>query len=82
MKRFLAYLLTCTSLLFLQSCDRDEPIVPERVLVSATQTLTRTAGELRTFLTAGGFKIDINALQYDVEINNVVYKTTFNGQEI
>lgn len=82
MKRFLAYLLTCSSLLFLQSCDRDEPIVPERVLVSATQTLTRTAGELRTFLTAGGFKIDINALQYDVEINNVVYKTTFNGQEI
>jgi pimeloyl-ACP methyl ester carboxylesterase len=66
---------------FISSCDKDE-IVPERNLVSSTNVLTRQASELRTFLSVGGFKLDLNAIQYDVDIYTITYTTTYNEQEI
>ena len=66
---------------FISSCDKDE-IVPERNLVSSTNMLTRQASELRTFLSIGGFKLDLNAIQYDVDIYSITYTTTYNDQEI
>jgi pimeloyl-ACP methyl ester carboxylesterase len=81
MKKLLLRLLVVPVIFIVFSCG-DDPVVPERVLVSAENVLMRTASELKSYLTIGGFKIDVNALQYDVDIYKVIYKTNYHDQEI
>lgn len=75
-----AALVLLTVLVF--ACKDDEVNKPERVLVSAESVLDRAASETRSLLSGSGLDIDISALQYDVEIFKVTYKTTYNGQSI
>ncbi len=51
-------------------------------LVESTPILTRTAGELRTFLEFSPIDVDPSAIQYDVELHRVKYRTTYKGDEI
>jgi pimeloyl-ACP methyl ester carboxylesterase len=63
------------------SCS-DDTVLPKRVLVSSQHVLTRTNGELQTFLGAGSLDLDLSVLMHDVEVYKVTYETTFNGQTI
>jgi pimeloyl-ACP methyl ester carboxylesterase len=62
------------------SCSEDEPN-EKPVLIQSTKILSRSAGELRTFLAASGFSLR-NELQYDVEIYKVTYRTLYKDEEI
>src|SRR5688572_2018463 len=62
------------------SCSEDEPS-EKPVLIQSTKILSRSAGELRTFLAASGFSLR-NELQYDVEIYKVTYRTLYKDEEI
>ncbi|HEY0653407.1 MAG TPA: alpha/beta hydrolase [Chryseosolibacter sp.] len=62
------------------SCSEDEP-GEKPVLVSSTRILSRSAGELRTFLTASGFSLG-SELKYDVDIYKVTYRTLYKNEEI
>jgi pimeloyl-ACP methyl ester carboxylesterase len=81
MKRILTPTLAISLLLTIGSCDLD-PIIPERVLLGNSSILIRTAEELQTFLNIGGFDFDLEALEYDVDIHTVVYKTRYRGEDI
>jgi pimeloyl-ACP methyl ester carboxylesterase len=64
------------------SCN-DEDSAPKRVvLVDASKILSRTASELKVLLGSAGLDVDLNQLQYDVDLYKVTYKTTFKGSEI
>ncbi|HMJ68018.1 MAG TPA: alpha/beta hydrolase [Cyclobacteriaceae bacterium] len=68
--------------LFVVSCGEDDP-KPERVLVTADYALSRSASELRLFLSrASDLDLDLDVLKYDIDIYKITYKTTYNGQEI
>lgn len=71
-------LLLC---LFVFSCKEDDP-KPERVLVTADYSLSRSASELRLFLSRADLDLDLSVLKYDIDIYKVTYKTMYNGQEI
>jgi pimeloyl-ACP methyl ester carboxylesterase len=64
------------------SCKEEDPI-PERVLVTADFALSRSASEVRSFLSrSSSLHLDLSVLKYDVDIYKITYKTTYNGQEI
>jgi pimeloyl-ACP methyl ester carboxylesterase len=64
------------------SCTDNNTVTPKRiVLVDAKSILTRNASELKTYISSSGINFDPNALQYDVEIFKVSYKTTYKGSE-
>jgi pimeloyl-ACP methyl ester carboxylesterase len=63
------------------SCS-DHDTQKKETLVEATSLLTRTAGELKTFISASSIDLDPSLLEYDVEIFKVKYKTTYKGEEI
>jgi pimeloyl-ACP methyl ester carboxylesterase len=73
-----------TAVFFVVSCsdDNDGDAPKREVLVDATRVLTRTAGELQTFISASSLDLDPSAIKYDVEIFKVSYKTTYKGEEI
>jgi pimeloyl-ACP methyl ester carboxylesterase len=75
-----AVLVLLCALVF--SCSKDNDVVPERVLVSATSVLDRSSSEVRSLIGSADLDIDIAALKYDVEIFKITYKTTLNGSEI
>lgn len=67
------------------SCQNDDdgrPSVSYSNLKEANLFLTRTAGELQTFVTASGIDIPTDRLTYDVEIYKVTYDTEYKGQTI
>ncbi len=83
-KNYLLYLLLLLSL-GLTSCQNDDdegPVVSYTNLTEANLFLTRSAGELQTFIEAAGIDIPTNKLIYDVEIYKVKYETTYKGQSI
>jgi pimeloyl-ACP methyl ester carboxylesterase len=76
------FALTLSILLLATGCSEDK-VTPQRVvLIDAKSILTRNAGELKTYLQQSSINIDPNALQYDVEIFKVSYKTLYKGDEI
>jgi pimeloyl-ACP methyl ester carboxylesterase len=62
------------------SCSEDAP-EEKPVLIQSTKILSRSAGELRTFLAASGFSLK-NELQYDVDLYKVTYRTHYKDEEI
>lgn len=77
------FLLLVGLILLGTSCSDDTNEVPPRVvLMEATKVLTRTAGELKTFINASSIDLDANVLQYDVEIFKVKYKTKYKNSEV
>ena len=68
----------------LQACsdDNSDPEPQRVVLVDATPLFTRTASELRLFLSASAIDLDETVLQYDVDIYKVTYKTTYRDNEV
>jgi pimeloyl-ACP methyl ester carboxylesterase len=75
--RALFFMFVCV---FVFSCSEDEP-GSKPTLVQSTKILSRSAGELRTFLMISGFEL-ANELQYDVDIYKVTYRTTYKDEEI
>jgi pimeloyl-ACP methyl ester carboxylesterase len=82
----LRYLKVYGSILFLClvtfSCKNDDDPKPERVLVTADYALSRSASELRLFLSRADLDLDLSVLKYDIDIYKITYKTQYNGQEI
>lgn len=71
----------CAIVILIAGCSENEPTPHERVLVSSTKFLTRSASELQTFVTAAGLDLGVD-LKYDVDLYEVTYKTRYNGEEI
>ena len=80
------WLLSAALTLFMLSCsDKDDPAPPieeEDNLVEATATGSRGADELKFFIELSGRDIDPAIFQYDVDVYNVVYTTTYKDQQI
>lgn len=70
--------------LIISSCSKDDvvPIQENEVLISSDLFLTRSASELKTFIGASGINLDLSALQYDVELYKITYKTEYKGDII
>lgn len=77
-----AYLCAALVCLVVFSCNNDDAVPPARVLVSSESLLDRASSETRGLLNGSSLDIDLSILKYDVEVFKVVYKTTYNGQEI
>lgn len=74
-------LIICVASLY--SCKDDDPEPVNEVLLTAENTLTRTAGELQTYISLSGLNLPVSELKYDVEIYKITYKTEYlNDQEI
>jgi pimeloyl-ACP methyl ester carboxylesterase len=81
----LVRIMFLSALLALQACSDadDEDPEPQRVvLVDATPLFTRSASELKLFLSSSAIDLDPNVLQYDVQLFKVTYKTTYKDEEI
>ncbi len=70
-------------LLFLQGCSSDdEAPVDETRLISSEIAMTATSELAKRVIEEFELNVDLNILQYDVELYEVVYKTTYKGAEI
>lgn len=68
---------------FLTACKENEVAPANESLVTYESILTRSSGELKTFISAAGIKLPLTSLQYDVELYKITYKTSYiNDQEI
>lgn len=76
------YLLIFGVVLMLQACDGDSEDTSDKVLVSATGFLKRGATEIKNYIQLSGLDVPLEAIQYDVEIFKVTYKTHYKGEEI
>lgn len=84
-KKFFTWWLPVLSAVLIFSCsDKDDPkpLQDEGYLVEATVTGSRAAAELQFFIQFSGRDIDPALFDYDVDIYNVVYKTTYRDEEI
>jgi len=75
------YIQAVLSLFVIFSCNEEEGN-QHQSLVEATQFLTRSASEIKTFMQASGLDLPLDAIQYDVVIYHVTYRTQFKGSEI
>lgn len=66
----------------LQACDGDSENTSDKVLVSSTSFLNRSASEIKNYIQLSGLDVPLEAIQYDVEIFKVTYKTHYKGEEI
>ena len=81
----LKWLLSSVLTLFVLSCsDKDDPApaIEEDNLVEATVSGSREVSELRFIIEISGQDIDAGIFLYDIDIYNVIYTTTYKGQEI
>jgi hypothetical protein len=62
------------------SCSDDEP-GEKPVLIQSTRILSRSAGELKTFLSTSGLSLS-SELTYDVDLYKVTYRTMYKNEEI
>lgn len=62
-------------------CDNESP-EEEKVLVSSSLFLTRSASELQTIIRASGIDLPLSELKYDVEIYKITYSTPYKGETI
>src|SRR5688500_1056464 len=84
-KRLLKWILTGWLAVFALSCSEKNdpaPQVDEDNLVTASVTGSRSAAELKFLIQLSGRDIDPNLFQYDVDIYNIVYETTYKDEEI
>lgn len=82
---WLKWLLSGAMILTIFSCsDKEDPAPPveEDNLVESAVTGSRGAAELRFFIELSGRDIEPEIFQYDVDVYNVVYTTTYKDQEI
>ena len=79
-------ILLITSLTLFYSCssdnDSDEMMVDESALVSSEIGFTGSSALAQDIISAFGLDVDLDVLQYDMELYKVVYKTTYQGEEI
>jgi len=72
----------------LSSCSSSDELEVEvpastpNTLVSADAQITWRSGDLRGFMTQAGIDIDLDAIQYDVTIYHITYKTIYKGDSI
>ena len=81
------YLLSFLFILLLgiTSCQKDDdggPSVKYTNLTEATSFLSRSAGELKTFVAVAGIDIPTDRFIYNVDIYKITYETTYKGQTI
>ena len=74
-------------ILFSFSCDDNSPVPApappaEEKLVEATLLYSASASQLKFFAQFAGLDIDLDEIKYDAEVYKVVYKTTFQDNEI
>lgn len=62
------------------SCDDNEPD-EKPILVQSTRILSRSASELKVFLSSSGLGLN-SELKYDVDLYRVTYRTFYKDQEI
>ncbi|MEX2231813.1 MAG: prolyl oligopeptidase family serine peptidase [Cyclobacteriaceae bacterium] len=81
----LKWLLTGWLVMCALSCSEKNdpaPQVDEDNLVTASATGSRSAAELKFLIQLSGRDIDPNLFQYDVDVYNIVYTTTYRDEEI
>lgn len=79
----LSYYALFVSAAVLYSCKEDDPEPVNEVLIGSENILTRTAGELQTFISLSGLTLPVAELKYDVDIYKITYKTEYlNDEEI
>ena len=79
------WMFIAMSAILISACsDKDDPAPPveEKSLAEATLTSSRTAAELQFFIQLSGLNVDPSILANDVDVYNVVYKTTYKDDEI
>jgi len=83
LKKLLNYGLAF-SIILLSACQTDDegPEANYNNLVEANFFLSRSAGELKTFIEASDIDIPIDELKYDVKIYKVTYTTEYKGEDI
>jgi pimeloyl-ACP methyl ester carboxylesterase len=69
-------------LFFIIGCSGEEDKPKNESLVEATAFLSRSSGELKTFIAASGLQLPLNEIQYDVDIYKVKYNTLYKGEVI
>ncbi len=84
MKKIIPY-CALVSLILLQACSGDNEENGEKiplVLTKSTRILTRSAGELQTFLGTTGLDLPYEEIRYEVTMHEVEYTTTYKGESI
>ncbi|MDL5049419.1 alpha/beta hydrolase [Oscillatoria amoena NRMC-F 0135] len=67
--------------LILNSCQENESF-RAKFLISADPFLVRDADEIRAFILASGLDLPLDAIEHNVQLYKVNYRTTFKGEEI
>jgi pimeloyl-ACP methyl ester carboxylesterase len=83
----LRLLAAMSIILFSSSCDDNSPAPApappaEEKLVEATLLYSASASQLKFFAQFAGLDIDLDEIKYDADVYKVVYKTTFQDNEI
>lgn len=84
MKKTIPY-YALLSLILLQACSSDNEEKGEEVpvvLTKSTRILTRSSGELQTFLGTTGLDLPYDDIRYEVTMYEVQYTTTYKGESI
>ncbi|MFZ5970213.1 MAG: alpha/beta hydrolase family protein [Bacteroidota bacterium] len=71
-----------SALVLLLSTCTEEKLTIERNLLSSDNFLDREVSELRTFIGASGMQLDLDYLQFGVDIYRITYTTVYNDDEI
>jgi pimeloyl-ACP methyl ester carboxylesterase len=79
---WLNVVLICFIISVASSCSEDDDEPKRVVLLDATPFLSRTAGDLKSYIPLFQIDVDPANLQYDVDIFKVTYKTTYKDSEI
>ncbi len=90
MKNYCIKTLTlCMGIVFLSACSSNDPgpeapVASPKTLVSSQSVVTWGPGDLKGFLSAGGITLDIDldAAQYDVQVNKITYMTDYKGDSV
>ncbi len=65
-------------------CTHEEPFeeAENQVLISQSQVLIRTSGDLKTFLSGGDPILNVDEIIYDVTIHKIEYEVNYKGENI
>ncbi|MBS1490652.1 MAG: hypothetical protein JSS93_09000 [Bacteroidetes bacterium] len=69
-------------LTLLVACSKKDSSFVPVTLVSATEQVSRAAGDLKTFIGASGISLPTNAIAYGTDLYTITYKTTYQGKPI
>jgi pimeloyl-ACP methyl ester carboxylesterase len=85
MRRFKNSVMALVLCAVLFTACRETDIKPQPIreyLVSSESKLTRSASELKTYLSLANINVDPSHLEYNVELFRVTYKTKYKDQDI